>query len=291
MQEDGQCAILQRAGPGRPDPLLSARRACSRSACLLPGAPRQTGLSSPSAVCWAWRRARRANRYSLTCSPACTSHQHTRPSWLRTPNRSDHTHPIYLWRQWEHPPDSKKKVDTTHKRAPSISPGREAHGSELDPPGWSPCTSVWPQAGHFTPPAFLCKIRNRNTFSTELLQRETRGCVRRLAHVWHTTKGCSWNYWVRESMLLSPRFGYPCYLLSLADDSRTDTGQTFDTVQPSSNRLLFCFSPRALGATSQRAPGLLIVLSLGSFSISWSTSCIVCVFVCFWMRCTKLWKF
>lgn len=38
MQEGGQRAILQCAGPGRPKLLLSARRACSRSARLLPAA-------------------------------------------------------------------------------------------------------------------------------------------------------------------------------------------------------------------------------------------------------------
>lgn len=88
MQENGQRAILQRAGLGRPKLLLSARSLFQERppARLLPGAPCQAGLSSPSAVCLArtW-----ANRYLLTNSPASTLQRHTQLPWLRTPNERD----------------------------------------------------------------------------------------------------------------------------------------------------------------------------------------------------------
>lgn len=199
MQEDGQRTILQCAGPGRPKLLLSAHRACSRSARLLPATPRQAGLSSPSAVCWAGRQARRANGYSLTRSPAFTSHRHAQPAWHRTPNESDHTPPICSWRKRGRPPDSTEKASTMHEQQPSIPPGKEAHALELDPPGWGPCGSVGPQAGHSAPPGFLCN----STFST-VLRREKRWCVKWVAHVSCVAKGCCWGSCVCESMPQAP---------------------------------------------------------------------------------------
>lgn len=86
MQEKGQCAILQCDGLGRPEPLLSAQGACSRSARLLPGPPSQAGLSSPSVVCRGREMGQQAPPPTLTCLPYTAPAQHPKPLLSLTPH-------------------------------------------------------------------------------------------------------------------------------------------------------------------------------------------------------------